>query len=178
MLKKTSPTLLILLLLFVVASCSWFEKDLNLSTNISFKLDRSADETPEFLLAGNKDMRDPNIEKHKDDIKAFDVNSLSFVVSNYTGEDDAVLNASLAFAPEGTNDFLTLGSISNANLKALAASGQEVNIPIADAATKEILKSRIIGGDQLTFKFDGTTGVTPVTVVIKISIKSTLTIGT
>ncbi len=164
-------------LLVAVSACKLFTKDIEVPQKFSIQINQQANASQQFSTTKDVDTGSEDVRKYQDKIDDFKIDKLTFTVSNFTSSASPVVSGTLKFAVTGTTNYKTLGSVTNADLKALAGNGQEVAVAITDEAAKNDLVTQMRGGNKVTFKLEGTTTAVPVVATMNFKIYANMTVG-
>ncbi|MCC9165823.1 hypothetical protein [Pontibacter harenae] len=174
--KKNIQMVVMVALLIMAAACSLFEKNIDVPQEFSLRIERAENTSPQFAVSSNVSTGSDEVENYKDDINKFEISKVVFTVSDYTGTGAPALTGDLMFAAEGTTAFKILGTVSNANLGALAASGEELTVALADETAKKELASLMQAGGNVTFQLEGSSSSTPVAATLVFKVYATMTV--
>ncbi|MHA6246402.1 hypothetical protein ACXYMU_00575 [Pontibacter sp. CAU 1760] len=167
----------VLAVAIAAAACSELDRKIDVPQSFTFLLDQAENTGTDFAMVVDKDTRDGDIEKHKDKIKNSAIEKVTFVVESYSGVGGTTLTGNLQFAQKGNGSYKTIGSVSNANLQALSASGEEVPVSISNESVKNELKELIMQGNIISFKLEGSTSSNPLIARLKFKVYSNITVG-
>ena len=104
---------------------------------------------------------DSEINRYKDKIKSYSVNSITLQILNYVGDDGITLTGTLEFGN-------VIVEINNLDLSALDQSGEEMelNIPMDDLAE---VAQELEGGNDVSGSIEGTVSDKPVSFTLKLN---------
>lgn len=125
-------------------SCDWFDdvttKDINFTTDLSFdahvnqEVEGEFEETITFDASENEEIR-----RYKDDVKKIEVLGLSYKISSlYTEHEEQLFNGKLEYQV-GASPKLTLAELKDVDIKALEASGEEIQLDVPANVLSELM---------------------------------------
>lgn len=174
--RKALQLFTVVLLMAMVAACTLFKKDIEVPQAFSMKINQSASDNLEFSETKTITTKNADIEKYQDDIDVFRVDKVTYKVTQFSGTNTPVVTGALKFAADGNNNFKTLGSISNLDLKAAFAAGTESEMTIASESVRNELISLIKSGTSITIRLDAASTNNPVDATIEFKIYANMTV--
>ena len=181
--KKNIQMVVTVALLIFAASCSLYEKVVDVPQQFSLDVASAACSSPQFEVSTTINTASEEIEKYKDDNVAFDVEKVSFTIEKVSftvdgckGKAASALAGNLMFAPAGTTAFKKLGAVSHANLSALAANGEEVSLALTNGTAKQELVNLLRTGSPVTFQLEGAAAGVPVAATLNFKVYATMTV--
>ena len=161
-----SLSYLIIGALFVMAKCSLFDElgTINLDSTFSHSEDVSISENDPSTISEDFTVSattDSEINRYKDKIKSYSVNSITLQILNYEGVDGITMRGTLEFGN-------VIVEINNLDLSALDQSGEEMelNIPMDDLAE---VAQELEGGNDVSGSIEGTVSDKPVSFTLKLN---------
>ncbi|TXK26426.1 hypothetical protein FVR03_21810 [Pontibacter qinzhouensis] len=181
---KKSLQLFVLAVLMLAASSCELVKDLVVAnipgvSTIDYTIKEPAG-TETFDKVQVVNMGNPDYAKHKEHVNGFEINSITAQVQKYSGsESHLVSDLKLYYAPQGTNDYIQLGTIENLDLHIMATKEKIEYINFVDKANNEAkLKDMILNDQKISFKLTGlNASEKPIDTTIRFRMDANLVVG-
>lgn len=163
-------------LLVMAAACSLFRTDIQVPQSLSLRMDRPTGAPLQFAVLKDMDTAAEEVIKHADAMESFHINSITYMVKDFSGGNEPVIAGILEFALSGTTEFQTLATFEHLDLETMAASGAEVVLPVSDEAAVAKLAALMQRGSTITFRLNASTTNNPVAATLVLNFDTEMTV--
>ncbi len=163
-------------LLLMAAACSLFQKDIQATQSFTMRMDRGAGMPLQFSVLKDIETVSDEAKQHAGNISAFKINTITYTVTDFSGENAAIISGNLEFAASGSTAFRTLATFQNLDLRALEASQAEVLLPVTDTTVLSELASLMQQGSTITLRLNASTSNNPVAATLVLKFDNVLTV--
>ncbi len=128
------------------------------------------------VLKNVKTLKSDN-KKNGGAISSFKINAITYAVKEYEGTGASVISGNLEFALPGSGRFYPLATFRQLDLKAIAASGSEIVLPVVDSKAQQQLAALMQRSNSITFRLNATTGNSPIAATLVLKVDSDMTVA-
>ncbi|WP_161889954.1 hypothetical protein [Pontibacter russatus] len=173
---KNFQMIVTLALLVMAASCSLFQKNVHTPQTFELRIDRPAGAALHFSVLKDVDTNTRALQENAASRESLSINSITYTVSDYSGNSDAVISGNIEFALSGSSDFTVLDSITDLHLGKMEESGQENTIRLQGSAVEQKLAQLLQRGSMVTFRLNATTTDSPIAASLLVTIDAQMTV--
>lgn len=142
--KKSIYALTFVVLALTLHSCDWFEEatspDFSFNTPLSVELEVETEASQVDTAIVLDPLEDDQIAEYKDDIKGMEVKSIGFKVKDLSSDHEALIFNGDLKVSIGAGAPITLSSLEDIDIKALADSGEETTLDVPSDVLEDIAK--------------------------------------